>query len=296
MAAAALSRVALPPQSELDAFARTAAHLLTERMPRAVGSRVVHRRAGMGIQPLDHREYVPGDEIRHIDWRQTARRQRPVTRRFEAESTGDWLMLLDASSSMRATTKWAHALCVVSAMSYALLELGHRVGVLAFGADVLSHCPAGRGQHQYATIARLLCTFEPRRAGETSNLAACAPYMRGASAFVASDFLATDAMERELALLHRRATALHAVQVTDESDTMVPDSGVLELVDAETGAHRQVAMSETVCMAATRARAAMTERLQAFCVRNAIAFTASDARQPWQPMLVRHLMRAQRAC
>lgn len=291
-----MSNVALPPQSELDAFARTVAHLLTERLPRGIGSRVVHRRAGMGIQPLDHREYVPGDEIRHIDWRQTARRQRPVTRRFEAESTSDWLILLDASSSMRFDTKWMHALSVVSAMSYALLELGHRVGVLAFGADVLSHCPAGRGQHQYATIARLLSAVEPRRVGETSNLAACAPYVRGASAFVVSDFLADDAMERELALLQRRATALHAVQVTHESDTMATETGVFELIDAETRAHRQVAMSEAVCMAASRARASMTDRLQAFCVRNAIAFTASDARQPWQPTLVRHLMRAQRAC
>ena len=92
--------------------------------------RTVKRRAGVGIQHFDHRDYAPGDEVRHIDWRQTARRRRPIVRRFESESVSDWTIVLDASSSMAAhgAAKWQAAVRMAAAMSYALLQLGHRVG------------------------------------------------------------------------------------------------------------------------------------------------------------------------
>ena len=86
MAPPTLIRAALPGEPELQSFARAAAQLLIERQPRAPGSRAVTRRAGVGLQHFDHRDYAPGDEVRHIDWRHTARQRRPIVRRFESES------------------------------------------------------------------------------------------------------------------------------------------------------------------------------------------------------------------
>ncbi len=299
MATAALTAAALPGEAELQSFARVAAHLLTERLPHTLGSRTVRRRAGIGIQHLDHRDYMVGDEVRHIDWRQTARYRRPILRRFEAESVVDWTILLDVSSSMQVHGggKWRAAVRASAAMSYALLELGHRVGLLCFGTRVVAQCPRGRGQPHYAAIARLLATLRPSTAGERSDLGACARHLHGtASVFVISDFLTDDEMRRDLAALLARCTALHALQVTDIADTRVQAAGDFDLVDVETGARIHARAAAEASAGATRERAAMTHRLRGFCTRRSIAFTDWNVAQPWQQTLVAHLARARSIC
>ena len=293
------SRGALPSEPELQSFARAAAHLLTERLPRALGSRTVRRRAGVGIQHLDHRDYAAGDEVRHIDWRQTARRRRPIVRRFESESVSDWIILLDASSSMavHGAAKWRAAVHMAAAMSYALLDHGHRVGLLAFGARVLAECPRGRGRRHYAAIAGLLAALRPPRASERSLLGGCAQHLRGAaSIFAISDFLADDEMRGDLAALLQRCTALHALQVTDSAETELRDTGDFDLVDVETGVRIQARGGEDANARAAAERAAMTERLRDFCARSGIAFTDWDVANAWQHTLLRHLVQAQSIC
>ena len=299
MAAQPLSRAALPAQAELQAFAAAAAQLLIERLPRAPGARVVSRRAGVGLQHLDHREYAPGDEVRHIDWRQTARRRQPVVRRFEAESASDWTVVLDASSSMagHGGTKWRAAVRMAAAMSYALLQLGHRVGLLVFGTRVRAECRRGRGQAHYGAIARLLVTLQPPPAGERSEIGVCAQHLHGAgSVFALSDCLADNEMRRELGALLQRCTALHVVQVSDAADSRLPPTGEFDLIDVETGARRPALAGAQVNAAAAAERAAMTARLRRFCIRSGVAFTDWDIAQGWQHTLLRHLVQARRHC
>jgi uncharacterized protein (DUF58 family) len=293
------SSVVLPSEAELQAFARTAAQLLIERQPRAPGARTIARRAGVGLRHLDHRDYAPGDEVRHIDWRQTARQRRPIVRRFEVESVSDWTLLIDASSSMAAqgAAKWQAAVQMTAAMAYALLQLGHRVGLLVFGARVLAECPRGRGQHHYAAIARLLTMLRPLPSGESSGLGVCARQIHGAaSVFAVSDFLADDEMARDLAALLQRCTALHAVQVSDGAETRLAVAGELELIDAESGTRLQVRAGESANRLAAVERAAMTDRLRSFCARSGVAFTDWAITRPWQHTLLGHLVQARRHC
>jgi uncharacterized protein (DUF58 family) len=295
MATPTLSGSVLPSEPELQSFARAVAHLLTERQTRAVGSRIVRRTAGIGIQHLDHRDYVAGDEVRHIDWRQTARRRRPIVRRFESESVSDWTLLLDASSSMsvHGAAKWHAAVLAAAAMSYALLEMGHRVGLLAFGSRVIAECPLGRGQHHYATVVHALDAVRPARTGERSDLGACARRVHGAnSVFAISDFFAEDEMCRDLRAMLERCTSLHALKVTHFADTTLQVSGDVDLVDVETGARLPVRADERATTSAARERAAMTHRLRSFCTRSGIAFTDWDIAHTWQQTLVRHLVQA----
>lgn len=292
-------RATLPSEPALQSFARAAAHLLIERQPRTQGSRAVARRAGVGIQHLDHQDYVPGDEVRHIDWRQTARSRRPIIRRFESESVSDWTILLDASSSMAAhgAAKWQAAVQMAAALSYALLQLGHRVGLLAFGERVLARCAHGRGQHHYAAIAGLLATLQPVQAGERSGLGVCARHLHGAaSVFTLSDFLADDEMRGDLGALAQRCAALHAIQLSDGAETRLPVAGEFDLVDVETGARMQVRADAQTNALAAGERAAMTARLRGFCARSGLAFSHWDIAQPWQHTLLQHLVRARTHC
>lgn len=299
MALATVTGSALPSEPELQSFARAAAQLLIDRQARAPGARAIARRAGIGIQHFDHRDYVPGDEVRHIDWRQTARFQRPIVRRFESESVSDWTVLVDASSSMAAHggAKAQAAARMAAAMSYALLHLGHRVGVLTFGARVLSECTRGRGQHHYAEIARLLNASRPAPAGERSELGVCLRHVHGAaSVFVVGDFLADDEMTRDLAALRQRSTALHVVQVSDAAETALAESGEFDLVDVETGARMQARLGEGANALATGERTTATARLGAFCARSGVTFTDWDVSRPWQQTLLAHLVRARSHC
>jgi uncharacterized protein (DUF58 family) len=299
MAPPSVTGAALPREAELASFARAAAHLLTERSPRSEGMRIGTRTAGRGVQHLDYRDYAPGDEVRHIDWKQTARRRRPILRRFESELGSDWTILLDGSSSMAAhgSAKWQAARNAAAAMSYALLELGHAVGLLVFGASLRADCPRARGSRHYASIVRTLGSLRPPRAGETSNLLACAPRLHGTmSLFVLSDFLADDEMRRHLAALRSRCKALHAIQVGTDDETRLAPDGEVDLVDIETGARERALLGEAANAAAASARAAMTARLAAFCRRSGIAFSDWPVAQPWQHALIRHLSRAESTC
>ncbi len=295
MATSALIRAALPGEAELQSFASAAAQLLVQKLPRSPGARTVSRRAGVGLQHLDHRDYVPGDEVRHIDWRQTARRGQPIVRRFEAESVGDWTLLLDASSSMavQGAAKWRAAVRLAAALAYALLHGGHRVGLLVFGARVLAQCPRARGQHHYAAIARLLATLQPAAAGEGSEPGVCARHLHGAStAFVISDCLAAGEMCRDLAALAQRCSALHVLQLGDAAETRLAPAGELDLVDVETGARLSARAGADANAAAAAERAAMGARLRSFCARAGLAHTDWDIAQPWQHTLLQHLVRA----
>ena len=299
MATPSLTATALPAEAELRAFATAAAHLLVDRQPRTPGARTVSRRAGVGIQHFDHRDYTPGDEVRHIDWRQTARRRQPIVRRFEAESVSDWTLLLDASSSMAwpGAAKWQAAARMAAGLGYALLQAGHRVGLLVFGERVLWHCPRGRGQPHYAAMAGRLAGLQPRAAGERSELGACLPHLHGAgSVFAISDFLADDEMRRDLGATLQRCTALHAVQVSDGAETRLSPTHEVDLEDAETGARlpwRGGAQANTL---AAGERAAMTARLRSFCAHHGAAFSDWDITRPWQQALLRHLLRARANC
>lgn len=295
MARPALNPAALPPEAELRSFARAAAHLLVERQPRLAGARAVRRRAGVGLQHLDHRDYTPGDEVRHIDWRQTARAGRPIVRRFEAETVSDWTLLLDASASMATGdgAKWWAARRATAALAYALLQGGHRVGLIAFGARVLAHGPRGQGPHQHAALVRLLRSLEPDRASERSEPGVCARLLHGAgSVFTLSDCLAAGEMQRDLALLLERSTAMHLLQVEDAADTRLDAEGECELIDVESGAHLQALAGAGANARAAAERSAMGARLQAFCHRSGIAFSRWDAASPWQAALLGHLLRA----
>ena len=299
MASATLTRGTLPSEPELRCFASAAAQLLIERLPRVSGSRAGTRRAGVGLQHFDHRDYAPGDEVRHIDWRQTARRRRPIVRRFESESVTDWTLVLDASSSMAVldAAKWRSAVRMAAALSYALLQLGHRVGMLVFGERILAEVARGRGQHHYAAIAHVLAAVQPARLGEGSELGVCVQHLHGGgSVFAIGDFLADDEMRRDLGALAQRCTALHVMQLRDTAETDLRVAGDVDLEDVETGARIPASAGEHANVLASGERTAMTQRLRNFCSRSGVAFTDWDIAQPWQHTLLRHLVQARSRC
>lgn len=113
------------------------------------------------------REFVSGDDIRHVDWKATARLRRPITRVYQAERAQNLVILVDATRLMatRAAglSKMDFAVNAALMLSYVALMRGDRVGVAVFDDEVRAYVPPQAGQGQFGRILDLLFDQQPTR-------------------------------------------------------------------------------------------------------------------------------------
>jgi uncharacterized protein (DUF58 family) len=222
---------------------------------------------GHGIEFAELREYQPGDEVRTIDWKVTARMRRPHVRRYVEERELSVLVVLDVSGSSWVGTRRqlkAQVACELTAsLVLAAARQNDRVGVLAVSDRMELLRPPRKGRRHALALARDVLALAPERRGTALGPAADAagPALpqRGI-VFVISDFDAPDAERsvRRLALRHD----VIAVPVEDPSDDELPNVGVARLADPETGEGLEVDTSDPAVRAvfARRARAAREAR------------------------------------
>jgi uncharacterized protein (DUF58 family) len=195
---------------------------------------------GQGMEFAEVREYQPGDEVRSIDWNVTARMRRPYVKRYIEERELTVMLAVDLSGSERFGTRRrfkseiASELAAVLAMS--AIRNNDRVGALLFTDHVEHVLPPRKGRRHALRLIRDLLVFEPEGsgtdiAGTTDYLIKMLPHK--SIIFLVSDFFSDD-IERPLKLLAQRHD-LVAVSVEDPSEHLLPDLGVVRLVDPETG-------------------------------------------------------------
>ena len=118
------------------------------------------RRQGEGRSFASLREYVVGDDPRHIDWKATARRAKTITREYTVEQSQTVFCLIDAGRSMTqlagAFTRFEHALSAALVLTDVAASAGDRVGVLVFDDGVRSFVPAQRGQAALRSVRNAL--------------------------------------------------------------------------------------------------------------------------------------------
>src|SRR5512147_495889 len=109
----------------------------------------LHRSPHLGFSTdfAEHRQYMPGDDIRHIDWRLFARTDRFYLKEYEADTNTNFLVLLDVSGSMayRSTpegvTKLEYAKFIAACLTYLAHRQRDRVGLLCFSDEVVDYVP-----------------------------------------------------------------------------------------------------------------------------------------------------------
>ncbi len=126
-----------------------------------------HRGAAKGPSHefAQHRAYVPGDELRGIDWKVYARQDRYYIREYQSESLLDASLLVDASGSMGFGSKWDLACRLAMAVSYLVLSRGDAAGLLAFEAEPRTFVPARGSLAQLEALDAALAHLAP--GGET---------------------------------------------------------------------------------------------------------------------------------
>lgn len=204
---------------------------------------------GQGMEFAEVREYLPGDEVRAIDWNVTARMRRPFIKRYIEERELTVMLVLDMSGSEQFGTvqRFKSELLTefASIVAMSAIRNNDRVGVL-FVTDRVEHAVAPRkGKRHVLRIVRDLLAFEPQ--GAQTDLVPALEYLRRTLrhhtiVFIVSDFIATG-FERQLRALTQRHDIV-AVTVNDPGEQMLPDVGVARFRDPETEEYIEIDTSD----------------------------------------------------
>ncbi len=195
---------------------------------------------GRGMEFDEVREYTPGDEIRTIDWNVTARMGHPYVKRFveERELTVMFLVDLSASGAFGSTGKLKSELAaeVCALLAFSAIKNNDKVGLIIFTDAIELYIPPKKGASHVLRLIRDVLGFQPR--GKGTDIVCALDFLgrvihRRAVVFLLSDFLA-DGFEKRLRVAARRHDLI-AVPVTDPRELELPDAGLIELEDAETG-------------------------------------------------------------
>ena len=200
---------------------------------------------GHGVQFSEHRLYVPGDDVRHIDWKVSARSRDPVIKKYEEERELTVMLVVDVSASegfgSGRKLKSEITAEIGGMLAYAATHTGDKVGVLLFAGEVELIIPPKKGRSHVLRIIRDMLTYKPRTKGTNLSgalLAAGRIVRHSGVIFVLSDFLAKD-YDVALKKLSRKHDVV-AISISDPRESEIPAIGQVLVVDPESGQQRLV--------------------------------------------------------
>jgi uncharacterized protein (DUF58 family) len=196
---------------------------------------------GRGMAFSEVREYVPGDDIRSIDWNVTARFNSPYVKVFEEERELTIMLLVDVSASNHFGTheqlkkEWISEICAV--LAFSALSNNDKTGVIFFSDKVEKFIPPKKGRSHVLRIIREILTFHRESSGTDLNVPLTflsRAIKKRCTAFLISDFIApfnfTDALK-----IARNKHDLVCLKITDPAEELLPDLGIIPLYDEESG-------------------------------------------------------------
>jgi uncharacterized protein (DUF58 family) len=227
---------------------------------------------GHGMEFAEVREYLPGDDVRTIDWNVTARAGgKPFVKVYDEERELTVILVVDASASgafgSGARMKGEVAVEISALLAFSAIRNNDRVGLLIFTDEVEVFIPPKKGRRHVLRVIRELLYHRPR--SRRTSIAKALETLdrvvrRHAVVFVISDFI-DDGYDRALQRANRRHDVI-AVSVDDPREGDLPDVGFLTMHDAESG--QQV----TVDSADQRVRQAFAESWQKAVARRTRTF------------------------
>ncbi|MBQ0154209.1 MAG: DUF58 domain-containing protein [Bacteroidales bacterium] len=200
---------------------------------------------GRGMAFSEVREYQPGDDVRSIDWNVTARLNKPYIKVYEEERELTVMLLVDVSGSRHfgSISQFKRDMMaeVAATLAFSTIQNNDKVGVLFFSDKIEKFIPAKKGKAHVLHIIRELLSFEPESKG--TNIVQALEYFTNAqkrrcAAFLISDLMTTpqqiQQMEKPIMVASNRHD-LNVIRIYDRRDAELPDMGLVQFVDAETG-------------------------------------------------------------
>ena len=214
---------------------------------------------GRGMAFSEVREYQYGDDIRDIDWNVSARFHRPYVKVFEEERELTVMLLIDVSGSLDFGTR--HALKkdmvteIAATLAFSAMRNNDKIGVIFFSDKIEKYIPPKKGRKHILFIIREMLDFHPESRKTDVKMAVeflTGVMKRRCTAFLMSDFYVRNDFEQVLTICNRKHDVV-ALQVYDPLAKELPDVGLLNVVDAETGHEMYIDTSDRKLRNAHRA-------------------------------------------
>jgi len=195
---------------------------------------------GSGIEFEEVREYTPGDEVKAIDWKVSARLGRPFIKLYREERESIVILLVDMSASQRFGTfsglKLDKTAEVASVLAFSAIKNNDKVGAIFFTDQVEKYIPPKKGSSHIWRLIREIFTFEPQ--GRGTNIRVALEYLASVStkkslAFIISDFMAPDVAKGLRTARHRHEFI--GVIISDPGEFTLPSRGIVTMAGLETG-------------------------------------------------------------
>ncbi|MCC6213475.1 MAG: DUF58 domain-containing protein [Polyangiaceae bacterium] len=253
------------------------------------------RKKGSGVEFADHRDYVPGDDFRAVDWNVYQRFGRLLVRLHEEEEDLSIHLLLDRSESMGfgGGKKLAQAKRLVAALAYVGLAHLDRVGIVALDDRVARQLPPTRGKGRIFRVFRFLAGIE---AGGRTDLGEAlrtfvAQHRRRGLAVLVSDLYDPAGFERGINTLRYHGFEPYVLHVVDRADARPDVSGDVRVQDCETGDEREVTVTAPLLEKLGRAWVDYQAEIAHFCLAHRVPYLVADADLPFDEIVLRVLRR-----
>ena len=221
---------------------------------------------GRGIEFSDVREYLPGDDIRTIDWNVTARLGAPYIKKYVEERELTVLLAVDVSSSelfgTAAQSKRELATEIAALLAFSAVNNNDKIGLIAFSGQIETFIPPAKGTRHVLRLIRELLYLRARGTG--TSVGRALDYASHILKHRSTIFLLSDFLDRGYEPILRVAARRHdivAISLTDPRELELPDLGLIELEDAESGERLLVDSSDAAVRSLYRT-AAVAQRMQ----------------------------------
>lgn len=196
---------------------------------------------GRGMTFSEVRQYQFGDDVRAIDWNVTARYNEPYIKVFEEERELTMMLMVDVSGSESFGTQNSFKKDIVTeiaaTMAFSATQNNDKIGLILFSDEIELFIPPKKGRSHVLRIIRELIEFKPK--SHKTNLSQALRFLSGvmkkkAIVFVISDFMADDNYEHTLKIAGKKHD-LTGIRVYDVREEKMPNIGMVNMLDAETG-------------------------------------------------------------
>lgn len=253
------------------------------------------KRKGQSVEFADFRNYVPGDDLRLLDWNLYARLDKLIIKLFLEEEDLHFYTLIDASMSMDfgEPTKLQYAKQLAAALGFVGLVRADRVRIETLGQTPSERSPVLRGRHN---VWRMIEQLEAIDAGETVSLAEgvknfCLRNSGRGIVLLLSDMMDKSGYEPALRYLMSHDMDCYVIQILSQEELEPDVKGDLKLVDCEDQDEAEITVSAPLLARYDRTLKAFTSGVREFCNRRGMNYLLANTQTPVEQLVAQHLRR-----